>query len=70
MIKTEHTEVTELHMTAMPSASIGASMREAVLVACSEWQNVVLTHNGKCYRVLCNDLLGCVEEMQEDLWNG
>ena len=67
MTKIEHTEVTELHMTALPESKLGDCMREAVLVACSEWQNVVLTHNGKCYRVLCNDLLSCVEEMQEDL---
>ena len=67
MTKTEHTEVTELYMTALPESKLGDCMREAVLMACTEWQNVVLTYHGRKYRVLCNDLLGCVEEMQEDL---
>ena len=60
MIKTEHTAVTELHITALPEAKLGHCMREAVLVACSEWQNVPLTYQDREYRMLCNDLLSCV----------
>ena len=62
MTKTEHTEVTELHMTALPESKLGDCMREAVLMACKEWQNVVLTYHGRKYRVMCNDLLACVVE--------
>ena len=62
-----HTEIIDVRLSAKPGASLGECMRDAVLLACQEWQNVTLIHNGKDYRVLCNDLLGCVEEMQEDL---
>lgn len=62
MTKIEHTVVVELHMSALPAAKLSDCMREAVLVACSEWQNVVLTYHDRKYRVLCNDLLACVVE--------
>lgn len=34
MTKIEHTEVTELYMTALPGSKLGDCMREAVLMAC------------------------------------
>lgn len=61
MIELKHTQVTELHICAGYGESIGDCMREAALLACQEWRNVTLTHNGRLYRVLCNDLLGCVQ---------
>ncbi len=62
MIGLKNTTVTELRICAQPGASIGDCMRDAVMLACQEWQNVVLEHNGRQYRVLCNDLIGCVRK--------
>lgn len=62
MSELTYTRVTELHICAQPGSSIGDCTREAVLLACQEWRNVTLTHNGRQYRVLCNDLIGCVKE--------
>ena len=62
----KNTTVIELHISSNLGASIGECMKEAVLLAAQEWRNVTLTHNGKKYRVLCNDLLGCVLEVKPD----
>ena len=62
----KNTIITELHIRAKPGASIGDCMRDAALLACQEWRNVTLTHNGREYRVLCNDLIGCVREMKHE----
>ncbi len=62
MSKPEHTQLTELHMVSLPGSRLEDCMYEAVLMACKEWHNVVLTHHGRKYRVLCNDLLSCVKE--------
>ena len=60
----KYTTITELHICARPGAEIGNCMRDAALLACQEWRNVTLTHNGRQYRVLCNDLIGCVQELK------
>ncbi len=65
MSKLKHTAVTELHIHARPGASLGDCMREAALMACLRWQNVTLTHQDRQYRVLCNDLIGCVKEQEK-----
>lgn len=66
MTELKNTTVTELHICAKPGASIGDCMRDAALLACQEWRNVTLTHNGRQYRVLCNDLIGCVREVKHE----
>jgi hypothetical protein len=60
-----HINVTEVRISAQPGATIGDCMREAIWLACQEWINVTLVHNGREYLVLCNDLLGCVRPVEQ-----
>lgn len=56
-------EVVELRVSALPGASIGECMKEAIELAAKEWQNVRLSHNNKDYSIKPNDLLASITEV-------
>ena len=51
------TELKEVVLSATPGSPIGECMREALLMAATEWRNVKLIHNGKNYYAKPNRML-------------
>lgn len=67
MIKLKHTEISDIHIYAKPGSSLLSCWREAVLLACLRWKNVTLTHQDRQYRVLCDDLIGCIKKPTDEV---
>ena len=59
MIDTEHTEITSLNISGRASSPLSECIREAILVATTEWINVNLTYGRKTYAIKVNDLFSC-----------
>lgn len=53
--------VTEIRAEATPGATITECLKECLVLAASEWQNVILRFNGKEYKIYVNDLLAAVK---------
>ena len=58
----KHIQIAHIKVGAIPEANFGECIREALIIATKEWQNVILTHNGKKYRIFVNDLFATVSE--------
>lgn len=57
-----HTTVRYIDIEAMSGASISQAIREAIVIAATEWRNVRLHHNGKVIRIEVNDLFNAARE--------
>lgn len=58
----ESIRIDEIRVSANLGANVGECIKECIELAAREWHNVTLTHNGKEYRILCNELFSTVKE--------
>jgi len=60
----EKLEVIRLELSALPGTSLGEALQEGLRYAVTEWRNVNIVHNGKCQKIIINDLLGAIVEQE------
>jgi hypothetical protein len=62
-MQTKEVRVEKIVISAKAGASVCDFIREGLLIAITEWNNVELSHNGKKYSIKPNDLFESVKEI-------
>lgn len=61
----KYTEIEEIIVRATAGAELSNCIKESLKLAASEWQNVLLKHNDKKYRVNLYDIFSKIRESSE-----
>ena len=65
-MRLEHTYIKSISIESCAGSHVNDCIKEAVILAVNNWENVVLTHSDNIYRVDVNDLFAAAKELDHD----